>query len=188
MTMLLSFPLEYVELPDSLVVSGPAPAMVQARLRGTGKQLIFMKVKEPRMKLSLASASRGRFERSIAPSDLPLPENGSIGVEALIGPRLVSVEIDRRAYRDLPVAAQVIGSPAPGYVWSGLAMAEPAHVRVTGPERVLLALDTLRLEPLRIDGRRDTLSSFVSPLGLPEGCTSEPGMVLVRLRFDRSEL
>jgi len=185
MTMLLSFPVEYVELADSLVVSGPAPAMVQARLQGTGKQLIFMKVKEPRMKLSLAGASRGRFERALAASDLPLPADGSMAVEDLVGPRVVSLEIDRRAYRDLPVRPHVTGQPAPGFEWSGLAMAEPAHVRVTGPEQVLLGLDTLDLAPLRIDGKRDTLSALVLPIGLPEGCVAEPAVVQVRLRFDR---
>jgi hypothetical protein len=185
MTMLLSFPLEYVELADSLVVSGPAPAMVQARLQGTGKQLIFMKVKEPRMPLSLAGARRGRFERSLAASDLPLPPNGSIVVEDLVGPRVVSLEIDRRASRELPVMAQITGVPAPDFSWSGLALTEPDRVRVTGPEQVLLALDTLKLAPLSIDGKRDTLTALVSPMGLPEGCTSEPAAVTVRLRFDR---
>ena len=187
MTMLLSFPLEYVELPDSLVVSGPAPAMVQARLQGTGKQLIFMKVKEPRMPLSLAGASRGRFERSLAASDLPLPADGSIAVEDLVGPRVVSLEIDRRAYRDLPVLPQISGVPAPDFHWSGLALAEPPRVRVTGPEQVILTLDTLKLAPLRIDGRRDTLTAVVAPVGLPDGCTAEPAEVTVRLRFDRRE-
>lgn len=185
MTMLLSFPLEYVELADSLVVSGPAPAMVQARLQGTGKQLIFMKVKEPRMSLSLAGASRGRFERSLAASDLPLPADGSIAVEDLVGPRVVSLEIDRRAYRDLPVIAQVTGVPAPDYWWSGVALTEPTRVRVTGPEQMILGLDTLKLAPLRIDGRRDTLTALVAPVGLPEGVSTEPAEVTVRLLFAR---
>jgi hypothetical protein len=159
--------------------------MVQARLQGTGKQLIFMKVKEPRMKLSLAGASRGRFERALAASDLPLPADGSIAVEDLVGPRVVSLQIDRRAYRDLPVAVRVTGQPAPGYLWSGLSMPEPRQVRVTGPEQVLLGLDSLRLAPLRIDGKRDTLSAVLEPADLPDGCTAEPASVLVRLRFDR---
>ena len=51
-TMLVSFPLEYTDLDDSLSVSGPSPSVVQAELKGTGKQLILMRVKEPRMKLS----------------------------------------------------------------------------------------------------------------------------------------
>ena len=114
-TMLVSFPLEYQELGDSLVIAGPAPAMVQARLRGTGKQLIFMRVKEPRVKLSLAGAQRGRFERSLGASDLPLPNDGSISVEDLVGPRLITLEIDRRSSRELPVAPRVTGTPAAGF-------------------------------------------------------------------------
>ena len=47
-TMLLSFTLEYTGLPDSLTLSGPSPSVVQAELRGTGKRLIGLRVKEPR--------------------------------------------------------------------------------------------------------------------------------------------
>src|ERR1043166_2679178 len=100
-TMLVSFPLEYTELDDSLSVSGPAPSVVQAELKGTGKQLILMRVKEPRVRLSLAGARRGRVEPALAPSGLPLPPEGSITVENLVGPRVVTLEIDRKAHRDL---------------------------------------------------------------------------------------
>lgn len=186
-TMLVSFPLEYQDLPESLVVSGPAPAMVQARLRGTGKQLIFMRVKEPRLNLSLEGARRGRFERSLAASDLPLPSDGSISVDDLVGPRLITLEIDRRAWRDLPVAPRVTGRPAPGYDWSGVAIADPTRVRVTGPEQIVLALDTLELAPIRIEGRHDTLTAVVPLVDLPEGCTAEPATVTVRLRIQRHE-
>src|SRR5262245_56691186 len=83
-TMLMSFPLEYTDLDDSLSVSGPAPSVVQAELKGTGKQLIIMRVKEPRVRLSLAGARRGRFERALAASDLPLPAEGALTVENIV--------------------------------------------------------------------------------------------------------
>jgi YbbR domain-containing protein len=184
-TMLVSFPLEYRELPESLIVSGPAPAMVQARLRGTGKQLILMRVKEPRLNLSLANARRGRFEHSLAATDLPLPADGSITVEDLVGPRLISLEVDRRTSRELPVAPRVTGQPAPGFEWSGIAIADPSRVRVTGPEQVVLGLDTLDLAPVRLEGRRDTLTAVVPLVNLPEGCVTEPATVTVRLRIHR---
>jgi hypothetical protein len=184
-TMLVSFPLEYTELPESLSVSGPLPAVVQAELRGTGKQLILLRVKEPRIQLSLAGARRGRWERALAASDLPLPEDGSIAMENLVGPRVVTLEIDRRAHRDIPVAAHVSGQPAPGFAWSGVALPEPSRVRVTGPEQVLMDLDTLELAPVRIDGRRDTLSALVTPVNLPEWCTIDPPAVAVRVNLSR---
>src|SRR5262249_57813096 len=99
-TMLVSFPIEYAELDDSLSLVGSVPSVVQAELRGTGKQLIFMRVKEPRMKLSLAGARRGRLDRALAASDLPLPADGAITVENLVGPRVITLEIDRKTHRN----------------------------------------------------------------------------------------
>ncbi len=184
-TRLISFPIEYIELPESLSISGPAPAVVQAKLKGTGKQLIMLLVREPRLKLSLAGARSGRFERMLAASDLPLPAEGSVTLEKLVGPTVVTLEIDRRAHRDVPVAPRVTGQPAAGFAWNGVALAEPSRMRVTGPEQVLLALDTLELTPVRIEGKRDTVSARVAPDDLPDWCTVEPATVLVRLKLGR---
>ncbi len=184
-TMLVSFPLEYTELPDTLSINGSSPAVVQAELKGTGKQLILLRVKEPRMKLSLAGARRGRFERALAASDLPLPEDGSITMENLVGPRVVTLEIDRRVHRDIPVAPRVIGEPAAGFAWTGVALPDPSRLRVTGPEQALLALDSLELSPVRIDGKRDTVTAMAAPANLPEWCNAEPASVTVRLKLAR---
>src|SRR5215471_2843005 len=185
-TMLVSFPIEYTELDDSLSLSGPAPSVVQAELRGTGKQLIFIRVKEPRMKLSLAGARRGRLDRALAPSDLPLPTEGGITVENLVGPRVVTLDIDRKAHRDIRVVARVSGQPAPGYHWMGVALVDPPRVRVTGPEQVLLGLDSLVLSPVHVDGKRDTVSALVPPERLPDWCASDPSLVAVRLMLAKN--
>lgn len=185
-TMLVSFPIEYTELDDSLSLAGPVPSVVQAELKGTGKQLIFMRVKEPRMKLSLAGARRGRLDRALAPSDLPLPEGGGITVENLVGPRVVTLDIDRRAHRDVRVTARVAGQPASGYHWVGVALVDPPRVRVTGPEQVLVGLDSLVLATVRVDGKRDTVSALVGPERLPDWCAAEPALVTVRLMLARN--
>jgi len=185
-TMLVSFPIEYTELDDSLSLAGPVPSVVQAELKGTGKQLIFMRVKEPRMKLSLAGARRGRLDRALAPSDLPLPEGGGITVENLVGPRVVTLDIDRRAHRDVRVTARVAGQPASGFHWVGVALVDPPRVRVTGPEQALLGLDSLVLTPVRVDGKRDTVSALVGPERLPEWCAVDPALVTVRLMLARN--
>jgi YbbR domain-containing protein len=185
-TMLVSFPIEYTELDDSLSLSGPVPSVVQAELRGTGKQLIFIRVKEPRMKLSLAGARRGRLDRALAPSDLPLPPEGGITVENLVGPRVVTLDIDRRAHRDIRVTARISGQPAPGYRWEGVAVLDPPRVRVTGPEQVLLGVDSLVLVPVHLDGKRDTVSALVGPERLPDWCTADPALVTVRLMLAKT--
>jgi len=185
-TMLVSFPIEYTELADSLSLSGPVPSVVQAELRGTGKQLIFMRVKEPRVKLSLAGARRGRLDRALAPSDLPLPSEGGITVENLVGPRVVTLDIDRRTHRNVRVTPRVTGQPAPGFHWLGVALVDPTQVRVTGPEQVVAELDSLVLAPVHVDGKRDTVSALVGPERLPDWCAADPALVTVRLMLVRN--
>jgi YbbR domain-containing protein len=180
-TMVLSFPLEFSDLPDSLSLSGPAPAVVQTELRGTGKQLIMLRVREPRLRIPMTGATPGHFSRALVASDLPLPAGGSITVENLIGPRVIEVDVDRRMQRDVPVSVKVEGTPAAGYAWSGELALLPAMVRVTGPRAAVRALDTLRLAPVRLDGRRDSVRVDLAPASMPDWCTAEPANVRVRL-------
>ena len=180
-TMLVSFPLDFADLPDSLSLTGPAPAVVQAELRGTGKQLILLRVREPRLRIPMTGVSPGHFSRALVASDLPLPAGGGITVENLIGPRVVEVDVDHRAHRDVPVAVRVEGTPAPGFAWDGAPQLQPAVVAVAGPRRAVLSLDSLRLSPVRIDGRRDTVRAEVGPAALPDWCSATPPTVHVKL-------
>jgi YbbR domain-containing protein len=184
-TMLVSFPLEFSELPDSLSLSGPAPAVVQTELRGTGKQLIMLRVREPRLKIPMVGAAPGHFSRALVASDLPLPAGGAITVENLIGPRVIEVDVDHKVQRELPVSVRVEGSPAPGFALAGPPHTSPERVRVSGPRAAVLALDSLRLAPLHVDGRRDTVRAELSPLSLPDWCAAEPPSVHVKQALAR---
>jgi YbbR domain-containing protein len=185
-TMLVTFPLDFVDLPDSLSLSGPAPAVVQAELRGTLKQLIALRVKEPSLRIPMSAAEPGHFVRSLVPSDLPLPAGGPISVENLVGPKVIEVDVDRRATRDVPVAVRVAGSPATGFEYSGHATVQPARVQVTGPRGVVEGIDSLRVGDVRLDGHRDTLRAVVPVGGLPERCSADPTSVQVQLAIRRA--
>lgn len=180
-TMVVSFPVEIEGMPDSLSLSGPLPAVVQAELRGTGKQLIRLRLTEPRLRISVAGVAPGRFERSVAESDLPFGPSSGLSVERLIGPRMLQLQLDRRATRFVPIAARVSGVPAAGTEWGGRVLIEPGTVKITGPAKVLAELDSVVLPIVRIDGRRDTVKAQLSPEGLPDWCIAEPAMVQVRV-------
>jgi hypothetical protein len=97
----------------------------------------------------------------------------------------VTLEIDRKAHRDVRVAVQVAGQPASGFAWTGAALLDPPIVRVIGPEKVLLAIDSLSLAPVRLDGKRDTVTAMVAAERLPDWCRTEPAFVRVRLPLER---
>jgi YbbR domain-containing protein len=182
--LIVSFPLQIGDLPDSLSLSGPVPAAVQAELRGSGKQLIRMRLTEPPVKLSLAGVGVGRYERALTPADLPLTPDIEIQVERLVSPRTVELQVDRKTHRRLPVAARVEGLPAGGVVWTGSLGVEPSSVEVTGPEQALATLDSVRLDAVPIGGKRDTVRVAVGADALPDWCVMEPEEVTVSVPLE----
>jgi len=68
-TALISFTLQLDGIADTLSLSGPVPPAVQAELRGTGKQLIRLRLTEPRLKISLDGVGPGRFHESGNPGN-----------------------------------------------------------------------------------------------------------------------
>jgi hypothetical protein len=178
-TMVVSFPLQITELGDSLSLSGPVPAAIRAELRGTGKQLIRLRLREPMVMVSLANVSAGKFERAIGEVDLPLGGASGPALERLIGPLLLDLHIDRRVRHSLPVAARVDGAPAEGHAWTGEVLIEPGFIIVNGPREAVAALDSVVLATISIEGARDTVSMVVTPAALPDWCVPDPGTVRV---------
>ena len=171
-SMVVSFPIVVTDLPESLAVVGLTPQAVAAELRGTGKQLIRLRVSEPPLKVSLAGVDAGRFERALGPEDLPLPAGAQIQVDRMVSPRMLSLTIDHRIRRQVPVAPRANGTPAAGMV-AGAGSAYPPVADVLGPRSVVETLDSLLLEPLALSGRRDTVHG-VAGVRLPEGSTVTP--------------
>jgi hypothetical protein len=95
------------------------------------------------------------------------------------------VDVDHRARREVPVAVRIEGSPAAGFAWRGVTIVLPPVVRVRGPRAALAHLDTLRLAPIRIDGRRDTVRVDAAIPTLPDWCVAEPPVVRVKVALQR---
>jgi hypothetical protein len=175
-TMVVSFPLKITDLGDTLAVTSQTPVAVGAELRGTGKQLI--RLAERRVAVSLAGVGRGRFQRSIAISDLPVSE--PVEVSRMIGPTMFEAQIDRVAERAVPVAARIESALPSGAAWSGVWIAEPARVQVRGPAATVAHLDSIPLAPVRLEPGRDTLRVEVAPVA-PAACAITPPTVTLRV-------
>lgn len=177
--MVLAFPVELDDLADTLALDHPAPPPVMAELRGTGKQLLRLKLTEPTLKLSLAGQGPGRYHRLLTADDLPAGGPDGARVTRLIGPGAIDVAVERRVTHVLPVAARVMGTPAAGWSWPGAVRLEPARLAVSGPHSAFATLDSVSLKPVRIAGQQDTVRVEVEPAALPDGCTAQPATVRV---------
>jgi hypothetical protein len=163
--MTLSFPVQVEGLGDSLSLSGPVPSAVQAVVRGTGKQLLRLRVTEPPFKIALSA------------DGLPLAGYDGVEVDRIIGPQAIEFSIERRVRRRVPVAARIESLP-PGVHLPGLRV-EPESVLVTGPRSAIAHLDSVVLDPVRVAGRRDTLRAQVAARSLPDWCVMDPALVKV---------
>jgi YbbR domain-containing protein len=184
-SMTVSFPIQIEDLGDSLSLAGPRPAPVHVALKGTGKQLLRVRLTEPPIKISLDGVGPGRYQRTLAAADLPITIDGP-QVEHIIGPRMIELQIERRVHRSVPVAARVNGVPASGFEWSGTVVAQPMSLVVTGPRSTIVSLDSVQLRPVSIGGRRDTLDTPVEPVALPDWCSADPPLVRLRVPVRRS--
>jgi len=183
--MMMSFPLQIEDLHASLSLSGPVPSTVQARVRGTGKQLLRLRVTEPPLKISLEGAAVGRFEREITPEDLPLAGYEHVEVLRVIGPNVIDIGIEPKAHRWLPAAPRLEGL-AGGRSLAGLAVSvDPESVLVTGPRSAVARLDSVVLQPVRPGVRRGTLRALVAAQALPDWCVMEPALVRVTVPLPR---
>ena len=179
--MMFSFPIQLADVDTTLSLSGPVPSAVMAEVRGTGKQLIRLRLAEPVLKVSLAGVSRGRFERLIAEADLPVSVADGIQIDHMVGPRTLTLQLDRKIRRRLPVAARVEGAVA----W-GVPQITPPFVTVTGPENAVAAMDSVVLGVVRVDARHDTTRALAAPASLPDWTVSSPSEVTVRVPIRRS--
>ena len=175
----LSFPVQVTGLGDSLSLSGPVPATVQAQVRGSGKQLLRLRVTEPPYRVPLEGIGPGMVTRQVGAGDLPLAGYEGVEVSHVIGPSTIELRIERKVSRRIPVAPRLEGA-VPGDTGRALVpTAEPESVLVTGPLSAVAALDSVVLEPIRREPRREALRAKVTSQSLPDWCVMEPAFVQV---------
>lgn len=183
--MVVSFPIQIDDLADSLSLSGSVPVVVQAELQGTGKQFIRLWLTEPRLKVSLAGVGPGRMRRILTVDDLPLISSDRLEVKRFVGPDTLELMIEHKLARQVAVAPRVEGTPRGDVQWTGEVLADPPWVIVRGPRHSVLALDSVRLEPVRIRGRADSVRMQVKAAELPQWCEMEPAVVKVTVPLRR---
>jgi YbbR domain-containing protein len=98
----------------------------------------------------------------------------------------VDLAIEPKATRSLPVRARIVGTPAPGFVLGAAPDVEPDTVRVMGPAKVVLGIDTLYTVAVDITGERERIQRQVA-LALPANVANlETRRLVVTIRLDRA--
>lgn len=157
-------PLELQQFPVGLELRDDAPSTVGVRVRGASGALSRVSPGDIVAVLDLRGARAGRRLFHLTPEEVHAP----FGVEVVqVAPPTVAMVFEPSAARQVPVAPEIEGTPAPGYV-VGKISTDPAMVDVVGPESAVKRVNEAITEPISVDGAtapvRETVTvGFLDP-------------------------
>jgi YbbR domain-containing protein len=153
----LRVPLELLQVPAGLELTGEVPATVDVRVRGASGTLSRVSTGDVVAVLDLRSARSGRRLFPLTPDQVRVP----FGVEVVqVQPSAIAMAFESSASRQVPVVPAVDGRPAPGYV-VGQMTADPKTVEVIGPETAVRRVTEALTEPVSVSGARDHVRQSV---------------------------
>lgn len=154
-------PLEFHNIPQDLEIVGDTPTSVDVRVRGSSGVISRLEPGEVAASLELGGARPG--SRLVHIEEVRAP----YGVEVVqVTPSTVPLELEKTATRVVPVMPQLEGEPAPGFV-VGRVTAQPATVRVVGPESRVRQLSEAMTEPVVVTGAQERVRDTVT-IGLAD--------------------
>lgn len=171
-------PLTLVNIPTDLMLISSVTEPVTVQLRGPLSQALDGR-SPVEVLLDLSNAQPGRSSYPIRDSDVQHPTGLTV---VSLEPREVILELERLEISVLPVTPTLEGSPAPGFVISGVRVI-PSQVRVRGPGSRLAELDEVPTLPVLVEGATGIIEATVqSDLPRPlRSLTVGPILVLVEV-------
>jgi hypothetical protein len=180
-------PVEYVNLPDSLLFLEPPPRLMRVLVSAPAQEMLlrlqFMRDVAARIDLAEASATTDRVIPS--PADIGDLKNEHASVVRILSPTVIPLRLARRGERQLPVRLVLRGGDKRGYCLADSPLVVPASVVCTGPEAMLRALEAIQTQPLELAARRGQSTAALDLDLVPKGLACVPERVTVTYTSER---
>ena len=152
--VLVSAPLELLNVPPGLEVVDQSVQEVAVRLRGASGQLRDAPLQGLRARLDLAEEAPGERTWFLGTEAVEAPS----GVQVMrVDPSQVLLRLDRTFTSTVRVSPRVLGQPATGFEIHNVVI-EPRELAVEGPESLLADMVQITTEPFSAQGLRETYS------------------------------
>ncbi len=156
-SQIFTVPIEYEGLPEDLALSGDFPDSVVVHVRAPDPTLKAIGPASFRARVRLAGLKPGEVEIPVKPDMIRAP----LGIEVMrVEPATLSLTVERRIRRDVPVVARFKGKPAHGYENDGYTL-NPDKVMIEGPEGVVRAVREAVTDKVDISGRKKSFETVV---------------------------
>jgi hypothetical protein len=177
----LYFPVQVEGLAESLAMHTPPPQLLGVKVRGTGKQILRLRIVRPAVMLDLSGVAVGQFQRTMTTADFQGVTAEGVDVTGPSIPARIELTLEPRGEAEVPVAVRLRGDPARGFILDGPPETTPARVRVSGPRSWVRARDSVETEPISVAGKRGDIETVVPLVPPPTWATATPGSVLVSI-------
>jgi len=155
-------------VPEGVMVSGPEPSNVSLRVAGKGRDLFRLRPEDFKAVINMADAEVGTHLFDLTPADVIYSGGAEVAVEEILSEKVVTVELERRVTKAVPVNVDFAGSPRPGY-YLGFPSVEPPKATLYGSAAVL---DKVRAVSVAVDVEgRDAPFAADVPIRAPAGIT-----------------
>lgn len=186
----LRVPVACSGLADSLAILGQPPSEIDVTFRGKWKDLIRLRLSNSLLPIDLGRVGPGSFRHEITAAEiseraLPPELAKVVEVAEVAEPRVLALEVEPKAEKQILVLPRIVGEPATGWRVDGPPTVEPESVLVRGPRSAVLATDTLQTLPVDITEEREKIERQVSVDPGTAPLVPEPRRILVTLRLVR---
>ena len=145
-------------LPEGLTLVGPPLKEIEIRVQGALSALELISLHAPSYHLDLSSVTVGVESIPVNPDIIEMPEGIKI---TRVHPAYLTVKVDRRLKKQVPVKISTSGKPSDGFFIDDL-LAKPSTVTLCGPETVLGSVDAILTKPIDISGRSEFFKKEVA--------------------------
>jgi YbbR domain-containing protein len=166
-------PVVPTRVPEDLILTARSSDAVDIRVRGSRGALRRVPL-DLEYEVDLADAKPGSVSREVDLTELDVGRGAQIVSRS---PTQLEFTLDRKVSRRVPVKAEIVGTPAEGFVM-GAVRANPRRLLVTGAESELLRLGELLTETIDVTGAAETIERPAKIVALGPHAWLEPNQEL----------
>jgi len=183
---IVTTPIINIGLSTDRALVKPIPTEVKVKYRGRGRELLrLIYVNKPHLNLDLTHPPSSGVVK-LKPEMVVIPGGLLVSILEIVEPDSIPIRLDDFRQISVPVIPTFELTFEPGYVMVGAPTIEPSQITLTGPEKALKGIKSVRTTPLV---RTDLKQTFETPLdvNLPNGfgIESTSRSVFVKIRVER---
>ncbi|MEN3045172.1 MAG: CdaR family protein [Candidatus Hydrothermales bacterium] len=176
--------LDYIGLPDSLTFLEPPPKKLNATIKANGRNLIILKIFEPKLYLKFDNPSKGKNKYEIQKIQLHIPSFVKID-ELKFEQNFINVKLDKKIEKKVPVSVRTKGIPRTGYTVKSKKSEE--YVKAIGPLTLLLGIDSIRTSLVSVEKREKSFIDKAKVISPSEIVKLYPDTVKVIIEIEKIE-